>query len=169
MVLDSINGHKVPKEGDINKKIDEGIAFLKQAEGISNVNVERNFSDFVFKISCDFNSLKELNLAVNHLIGSFDPAAANRDLGANYGFKDKTFQRFNPYDIAKGYEKVKTEDRLIFESAEYISIYRFFAPIGDFTNVASKVSPSGKAILTRVNILDLIEKEQHLQNTINLK
>ena len=43
MLLDSINGYKVPSKKDIKKSIDELVADLKKAEGVSNVKKKEDF------------------------------------------------------------------------------------------------------------------------------
>src|SRR5215467_9166472 len=37
MLLDSVNGHKIPKDKDIQKFMNETVDYLKKSEGISNI------------------------------------------------------------------------------------------------------------------------------------
>ena len=55
--LDSLDGKKVPDLAEIEAKITEFKSLLSQEPGISMVKTDFNTSDFILKISIDFNSI----------------------------------------------------------------------------------------------------------------
>ena len=68
LALDSIDGKKVPSMDDIKQKIDQFIKTLDAQNGISNVKVEENYTDFIFKFQCDFTSVAALQTALKEVI-----------------------------------------------------------------------------------------------------
>ena len=54
MLLDSVNGFKVPSRKDIQKSLDEIVAELNKAEGITNVKETADYDNFIFSVSCNF-------------------------------------------------------------------------------------------------------------------
>jgi hypothetical protein len=60
LALDSIDGKPVPSKSQISSKINEFVKLLDAQVGISNVLVEENYTDYIFKFSCDFTSVTNL-------------------------------------------------------------------------------------------------------------
>jgi len=60
LALDSLDGKPVPSKAEISAKINEFVRLLDAQVGISNVLVEENYTDFIFKFSCDFSSVRNL-------------------------------------------------------------------------------------------------------------
>ena len=59
LALDSIEGRRVPSIEEIKQKINHFKSKFETKQGISNLVVESNFTDFIFKIKCDFTSYKK--------------------------------------------------------------------------------------------------------------
>ncbi|MDG2152615.1 MAG: hypothetical protein P8K10_01635, partial [Crocinitomicaceae bacterium] len=57
LALDSIDGKKVPSVNEIQEKIEVFAALLSTQEGISNVYIDTNYQQFIFKIQCDFSNV----------------------------------------------------------------------------------------------------------------
>ena len=60
LALDSIDGKKVPSVNEIQEKIEVFAASLSTQEGISNVYIDTNYQQFIFKIQCDFSNVMNL-------------------------------------------------------------------------------------------------------------
>ena len=60
LALDSLDGKPVPSKAEISAKINEFVRLLDAQVGISNILVEENYTDFIFKFSCDFSSVRNL-------------------------------------------------------------------------------------------------------------
>ena len=68
LALDSLDGKRVPKIGEIKSKINRVVEDLKEQEGITDVTFEGNYEDYMFKIKCDFKSLEALQTAIKNVI-----------------------------------------------------------------------------------------------------
>ena len=68
MLLDSVNGYKVPSKDDINLAIKNAIDHLGKTEGISNIEKSVDFDNYIFSISCDFKSVENVNSIFKELI-----------------------------------------------------------------------------------------------------
>ena len=60
LALDSLDGKPVPSKTQISAKINEFVRLLDAQVGISNVLIEENYTDYIFKFSCDFTSVRNL-------------------------------------------------------------------------------------------------------------
>ncbi|MCE2681733.1 MAG: hypothetical protein LW704_02040 [Cryomorphaceae bacterium] len=68
LALDSINGIRVPSISELNNRISEFQKKLDAKSGISNVTVESDFENFVFKLRCDFTSVTALQTAIKEVV-----------------------------------------------------------------------------------------------------
>ena len=68
LALDSIDGKRVPKIPEVKEKIALYIKKLEAKEGISNVKVEANYIDFIFKFSCDFTNVAALQEGIREVV-----------------------------------------------------------------------------------------------------
>ena len=67
LALDSLDGKKVPSIQEIKDKINKYKEIIAQKEGISNVKVETDFTNFILKIQCDFTSILTLQKAIKEI------------------------------------------------------------------------------------------------------
>ena len=63
LLLDSINGKKNLKLPEIKQKINSFKLTLTKQEGISNVIVVENYTDYIIKFECNFENLDKLKKA----------------------------------------------------------------------------------------------------------
>ena len=61
MMLDEVEGHKVPTEQKIQSEFDKICDLSKTVDGISNVSSSSDFYNFIFEYNCDFNKVENLN------------------------------------------------------------------------------------------------------------
>src|SRR3982750_2374922 len=47
MLLDSVQGYKVPSKQKIQQELSEAVAYLKKSEGISNVKSSSDFNSYI--------------------------------------------------------------------------------------------------------------------------
>lgn len=166
MSLDSVNGYKVPKQEEITNKIEEAGNIFIDMDGISQVKIETNFTDYIFSLSCNFSNISHLNNAINNTITNLQKN--NFNPSDNFTFTNDTFTRHNKYETYDAYEKLQNKDQIIFDNAKYVAIYRFKKDILSFTNAKAKQSKSKKAIMLKVDIIDLITKKSDIQNSIKI-
>ena len=169
LALDSLDGEKVPSINEISDKINTVIESLKTKDGISNVEFDSNFTDFVFKIQCDFSSLEELQNAIRSIVKEESKDRSMPELDQDWlSYSDSKFVRSVPLITTKKLSDIKSEDRELLKQGTYTSITRFNTIVETFSNPNGNLSKSQKAIMIRSNIHALIQNPNLLDNSINL-
>jgi len=169
MLMDSINGYKVPGKQTIQNEVNQVAARLRKTAGISNVKTTTDFNNYIGTISFNFKDVSHVNNITRSILEENKIKASNVST-YSYNKASGTFARdYKYYSTAKTeYNKLKKEDRDVFTSATYTSIYRFPAAIARHSNTLAKVSKSQKAIMQKCSILDLINGRTSLSNQIQL-
>jgi len=168
MLLDSINGYKVPSKKDIQAKMDEAVSYLKTKEGISNIKQSIDFNTYIATLSFSFKNVSNLNNISNHILKNQNIKSSAASY--TYNKATNTFVRNYQY-VGKAkaeYNKLKEQDRAIFKTATYTSIYRFEQSINKQNNPLATISKTKKAILLKCSILDLINNKANISNQIQL-
>lgn len=169
-LLDSVNGRPMPKKDYLVENFDKVEATLKQESELSDIIVKRNWDEYIFSINGNFANIKALNKAINRIYKMFDdpdkPTFAEKD---NFSFSNKVFTRLYEYTLDNEYKKLTEKDKMVFENAKYTTIYRFPFQVDTFSNAEAKISKSGKAIMLKQNIKDLLTNTKTIKNSINLK
>ncbi|MFZ4263671.1 hypothetical protein ACFRAE_16645 [Sphingobacterium sp. HJSM2_6] len=169
MKLDKIDGFKIPKEAEIRQEMADVVRILKQTKGISNVNHQLDFQNFIAFISCDFENAQALNAFNNALSVHFKTKLSNY---SNYAYdrKNKVFKRdFKLATDAKTeFAKLSAEHQKSFDQAFFTSIYRFDTNIKSKSNTNSKIASNQKAIMLKTNLPSLINSKTTLGNQIQL-
>ena len=169
LALDSLDGKKVPSIQDIKSEINRIKTTFEEKEGISNVVIESDYENFLFKIQCDFENVEALESAILSIIKT-ENLVKNLEYLAEGWFKfdANTFTRSIPsIYIEKSKELNPTEIQLLTEG-KYRSITRFDREIEKFENQNGKLNPSKTAIALQTNIYSLINNSKLLENTIYL-
>lgn len=174
MLMDSVNGRPVPKRSDIDTELSKARRILAGMPGISGIVINSNHEDFIYSLSGNFASISQLNVAMNTLAIEMRKGRANLQPIAftpfdNYGYRNKVFQRFqDPKDRSGEYTRAKKEDRDVVDNAEYTCIYRFDTAVRSQTNPKANISKSGKAVMIRTKIRDIIMGKSSIRNKITL-
>jgi hypothetical protein len=172
MLLDSINGHKVPTDADINNAIQDVINHLKKSEGISNIKHTKDLENYIFSVSCDFKDITSLNGITSQLIKEQNKKEKTNFNTSNFAYDtaNGVFERNFKYDaqMKKSFDYLKKEDRKIFDDASFVGIYRFKESVKDVSNKLAKVAPSKKAVMLKIDAMSLIHGEKTIQNKIQL-
>ena len=168
MLLDSVNGHKIPSKEDIETALDEAVSYLEKETGISKVIKKADYDNYIFSISYHFTSVNSVNDIVTELLdkqkikpftSSYNYDKNNNTFSLNYRYNDESKLQFN---------KLKTDDKKVFNDAFYTSIYRFDKEIEAHTNTVAKLSKSKKAVMLKTAAIDLIHGKTDLTNKIQL-
>lgn len=169
MLMDSINGYKVPKKPAIQKEINEAVAKLKAMPGISNVKSTTDFNNYIASISFSFKEVSNVNTISRKILEDQKIKTTNIST-YNYNKATGTFVRdYKYYPSAKSeFHKLKKEDREIFKTATYTNICRFPLPIAKHNNQLAKISKSQKAVMQRSSIMDLINGSVTVADQIQL-
>ena len=166
--MENINGKKIPTKKEIERKIQEASALFKTVSGISNVKTSTDFSNYIIKLSCNFDKIENINsglekLKKHKIIGEMVPTQIYTH---QVGTKTFTKNKFNTFK--SDYEKLSATDKEIFNNAKYISIIQFENGIKSETNTNYSISPNKKATKLEGNILDFILQRKQIYNTIQL-
>lgn len=169
MLLDSINGYKVPSKQDIRKEMDEAVNTLRSIKGISKVSHTVDFDKYILNIRFSFEKVANLN-DITSLI--FDKLKIKLTDNSAYSYypASKMFNRHYTYDpqARLEYGKLKETDKEIFQNATYTCIYRFDRTVTTQSNGKARVSASKKAVMLQCGVLDLIEGKINISNNIQL-
>jgi len=169
MLMDTINGYKVPKKREVEKHIQEIVTALKSIKGVSNVKYSTDFTDFIFNVSCDFANVDVLNKVILHFTTRNQANAVTNSKQFSYNKNTKTFVRTYKYNLAREMQKISKKDRAVLRDASITTIYRFQSPIAMSKNKVARISKNKKAIMLSVSVKEMINHKTNIKNTIQLK
>jgi hypothetical protein len=169
MMMDSIQGLKVPSRNEIQEQMEQAAARLRTMKGISNVSQSADFTNFIASISFSFKNVADVNNLVKELLDEYN---VKTKLSATYHYdqQDARFTRAYNYsaDVREQFNKLKDRDRDILRSASYISIFRFDNTISSYSNQAARMSKNQQAIMQRFPLSDLASGKADISNQIQL-
>ena len=169
MLLDSVQGYKVPSKQKIQQELAEAVAYLKKSEGISNVKSSSDFNNYIATIGFTFKDVSNINNITRNILARQKIKATNT---SSYSFNKttRTFARkYQAVTTAKSeFNKLKSQDKAVFNGAMYTSIYRFESPVTNVTNPASNLSKTKKAVMLKSSITNLINGKINVSNQIQL-
>lgn len=169
LALDSLDGKKVPSIAEIQEKIDFYKAKLEKKEGISNIKVDANYTDFILKFQCDFQSVQLLQKAVREIVLEESREKNIEELNHNWlSWDGAKLVRSVPDLAAQTTNRFKSEDAEALQKGSYISITRFDRPVEKFDNKLAQLSANKLAVMVKTNPYALSQNVQILENTIFL-
>jgi len=100
MLLDSVNGYKVPSKEDIGSALKEAKNHLKTIDGISNIKTTTDYDNYIFTISCNFSSTDNIDSVFKDLIRKHNKKSKTNFNTTNFSFNKSTnaFKRSFSYD-----------------------------------------------------------------------
>lgn len=169
MLMDSIQGYKVPSRQTIQKELDEIVAYLKKSPGISNVQKKIDFENYIVSVSFAFREIENIEQVNQNVLKKLKIKGLNNS-SYTYNPANKIFQRNYQHtkEAVLEYNKLKPEVKKIFKDATYVSIYRFETPVTLSTNPLAKISKSKKAVMLNTGVLGLINGKTDLSNRITI-
>lgn len=168
LLLDSINGNAVPKIEDLKKAMRRVAFELKKDSSISDLKIKEDWEDYIFSISGNFQDIDALNRAIKNINTIFTPKGYVPELYDNFKYKDNVFERLYSYNLVNEYNTLSQKDKTAFKNARYTTIYRFNSPVKSYSNTNALKSKSGKAVMLKVNVKDLVTNKNTIKNTIIL-
>jgi hypothetical protein len=169
LALDSIDGQRVPKLPEIKEKIALYKQKLEDKEGISNVKVDSNYDDFVFKFSCDFSNVTALQNAVRDIVKE-----ESRD--KNDPIFNETWLTWDGQQLVRSIpnfkspiNRLKAEDQEALKNGKYISVTRFDKPVSRCDNPQAQINPSKTAVMVKSSTHAVTANPSILKNTITLE
>lgn len=167
--METINGKKIPKRGEIEAKINEAARIFKSVPGISNVKTSMDFDNYIVKLSCNFKKIENINagldqLKAKNILGKMVPTQIYSHNSAK-----KIFTRNKINTFKSDYDKLSAADKGVFNNAKYTSVLQFENTVKSQSNSAYQLSPNKKAMKLEGNILDFILQKKQIQNNIILQ
>src|SRR5690606_25281831 len=155
MKLKSINGIEIPSKQTIQSKAEEVALLLKATKGISQVQYQLDFNNYIATVSCHFTSMSALNSFSKTLATHFKSTlSANNsyDYNAKTGIFKRTYIHTDAFK--KTYAKIAEADRKYFNDAYYTQIIRFDKTIKSQQHPTAKISSTKKSSLLQLKITD---------------
>lgn len=170
LALDSLDGKRVPSLDEIKGYVDEVVTSLKSQEGISNLTIESNYSDFIFKLKLDFNSVKDLQAAIKAVAQENSKKRYLEELNHSWlSYTSESLVRSIPKMNIERAKKLSAEEIKLLKEGSYTSITRFANEVTRFDNSNAILAKNKKAVMVRTDTYSLSQKTQLLDNTIYLK
>ena len=170
IALDSIDGRKIPSLDEIKKKVNLFEELLINQKGITNVIVDKNFTQFIFKVQCDFKSIKDLQNGLKKVISQISSDPKINEAKYNWLSSDSCqFNRMVPQVSTDQVSRIPQKDIDLLKNGTYISITRFNKEIEKVSNQNSKLSKDKKAVMVKTTPYILTKNKNVLNNTITLK
>ncbi len=170
MLLDSINGYKVPSKKDINHELNAITNNLRNSTGISKVNSNVDFNNYIATISFSFKEVSNINNVFKNILARQDIQVPNQNL-YSFNANNQVFIRKYQSDrnTISSFNKLKKEDKEVFKNAQFTSITRFEQSVKSVNNKSAIVSKSKKAVMLKANMMDLIYDKSNISNQIQLQ
>jgi hypothetical protein len=168
LALDSIDGKKVPNKSEIEQKIIEFKKTLSTQPGISNVNISYNFDDFIFKLSCDFDNVKNLQLGIENTIKKLSISNISSETEW-ITFSSNKLERNIPNITSDMFKNSNWIDLDLLKSGTYTSISRFERTVESYSNTLTKVSKTKTSVMLQVKTDEMFVNPTILKNKIILK
>lgn len=170
MLLVSINGYKVPSKKDINHELNAITNNLRNSTGISKVNSNVDFNNYIATISFSFKEVSNINNVFKNILARQDIQVPNQNL-YSFNANNQVFIRKYQSDrnTISSFNKLKKEDKEVFKNAQFTSITRFEQSVKSVNNKSAIVSKSKKAVMLKANMMDLIYDKSNISNQIQLQ
>lgn len=167
LTMETVEGYKVPKREDVDAAIGKIEATLGQVRGISGVFTKSDWSNYIFTVTCRFAHVEALNEALLTVGRQWEKMPVQPTVERNFSYNNAQFRRIYEYPAKpEEFRQLPSIQRYMFESARFVTIYRFERDIRMFSNKKAQISPSGKAIMLQLPVADLLKGTGTLANTI---
>ncbi len=166
--MKTINGHEVPTEQEIRKKLAEIENATAKTGGITNVKTNMDFDNYIATITCNFTKVNQLNGIIKSVSEMDNKKTKFIEKSYDYDVASNVFSRLNKVSLKKDYNKMSNADKEVFATANYTAIYKFENAVSMVANKDAKISPSKKAVMLQQNVLDVIIEKKSIENKITL-
>ncbi len=166
--MKTINGYEVPSRYEIKNTIAEIEQTVSKTAGLSDVKSTVDFTNYIASISCNFNKISQVNDAVKNVYIKENCKSKAPEKIYEYNAAGNIFARLNLFSFKDEYKKLNNADKEVFATANYTSIFKFESSVTAATNKETKISPSKKAVMLKLNALDIITGKKSIENKITL-
>jgi hypothetical protein len=169
LALDSIDGRRVPSIDEIKSRVNRFKEVLSSKSGISNVSIEANYTDYFFRLTCDFASLSQLQAALSETIKQESEEKNLTELDHKWlSWDGSRFVRSVPDFTLNRTKQLSAEDLEKLKEGSYTCISRFARVVERFDNSSAVLSKNKMAVMVKTNAYSLTQNPTLLENTIYL-
>ena len=154
MKLDSIDGHRIPKQYEIEREIAAAVQELRSKKGITGASYELNKTEYIYSLEVDFLSINELDQAIRTL--SYWKKSDWKPLEAFYIQKERRFIKHVPQVHVKEKDLGEVEKRKeSLKLGSYTFILRNEGEVSTDNPKDLRISGNKKAALFRKDLYTL--------------
>jgi hypothetical protein len=166
LALDSLDGKKIPSLDEIKSKVQRFVKILDSQNGISNVKVEENYTDYILKFQCDFSSISNLQEGIKIAFSQLIKEKTTPELEYQWLIWDGNKLVRSVPNITEF--KIKENDIEQLRKGVYTSITRFDKTIDKCDNPNATISKNRFAVMLKTDIYSLKQNLNILENTVFL-
>ncbi|MCS6824190.1 MAG: hypothetical protein NZ529_07810 [Cytophagaceae bacterium] len=167
---DSIHGKTIPTKKDMDSILNHLLHKIKQCKGISDVQVSKNHTDYIYSIKYNFSTVAALNNSVFILIQQITSKKFVIKPQVYFVYRDDYFKRIpDTLLIHQIRNKIGIVEKEILFKATYTAVYRFAKEIKQHSNSGIILSKNKKASIFTSSVLDIINQKKTLYNHIILQ
>lgn len=167
LALDSLDGKKVPSLEDIQERFVFFSEYLAAQEGISNVQIDTNYSKHIYKVKCDFTDVFALQCGFQNSLQATLSQLESKEMSYKWIIWNGNVMTRKVPDIDKmSLPSFKSEDTDLLKKGNYTSITRFENKIDSCDNPDAILSKNQKAVMLRKSVFDVINHHQVMDNII---
>ena len=167
LLLDSIGTIDVPSRDFVDARMMQGNHILTSSKGITNVAIKKDYTNYIFELSFDFDHLSSLNNAIEKLYAQL--SSFNYPFAGTFRRSDEKFVRVMDRQSKEILQKMQESNPEMTRESTYTAIYRFVESVSGATNENARISGSQKAVMLRFNIGELATGRKTLNNEIKFK
>lgn len=162
-----VEGRAIPSQSEMEKDLAKIKRALSSVAGISEVDVNSDFNEYVFSIGMNFDQVSTLNKAINTAAQAMNKTPFEVVQLDNFDLTPRSFRRYFDYPIYWiDYNELSLMQQYLLESARITGVYRFQRPIKACTNAKAQISPTKRAVLLQSSLSDLVQGNTSLVNSI---
>lgn len=170
MKMERVESYRVPSEAEIETFMLTIKNTLRGVNGINYTETKSDWSNFIFNVTARFDNITALNKAILRIADQVKDLQIPPIMEANFSYDKGRFSRLFDYPPKpEEFAKLPSMQRFMLESSHAISIYRFEKNVKNISHDKAMVSPSGKAVMLKVPIADLVTGKATLANSINFE
>ncbi len=170
MSLDSVQGYKVPTKAEINQQMSNIRQRLGNIQGLTNAQVSFDYNEFIGTVKFSFKSVDQINAAMSVIMDAYkvkDYSVPYYQYNATHRLFTRTFNTL-PKTLAQ-YNRLKKEDREIFQKARFTSVFKFSREVRESGNTLARVSNNKKAVMQQTSMHNVITNTTRINQSITLE
>lgn len=167
MKMEKVENYRVPSEVEIESFLYQVKSSMRMMKDITYVETKSDWSNFIFHITARFDNVDALNEAIAGLSEQMKHLEIPPVTTANYHYEKGRFSRHFDYPTKpQEFAALPSMQRFMLETSNAISIYRFEKKVKNISNKMAMISPSGKAVMLKMPLSELITGQGTLTNSI---